>query len=474
MIFIHSKEFEVKIYYVSEGNGLTFLNDEIKNYAKQVGFEGKANTSFTHLGPNSANVIVIGLGEEDKITTQSIRNAAFEAGKILDANRIKEATLVVKAQGEISEKSVGQCSVEAFLHSAYSFDNYKTKPQEKYVETIGILSNDCNQDAIDEAVDITKGNHIARDLVNIPSIDLYPETLANAAKETLEELGVKVTIYDKKQIQDLGMKAFLAVAEGSDKDPRFIVMEYLPEGKDKKAITLVGKGLTYDSGGYAIKPAKAMDTMKSDMAGAASVIGALYSIAKQGLNKNVVGIVATCENMISGRAYKNGDIVGSMKGTTIEVGNTDAEGRLTLADAIYYAATKVNSESIIDIATLTGACIVALGTKIIGATTSDQELLEKLQDVAKLTGEKIWQLPIDDDFREMIKGEFGDIKNAVMGGGGASTAAAFLEHFTEGKSWVHLDIAGPAWADKPYGYIAEGGTGVPVKTLYNYVKRNQN
>ncbi|HHX14349.1 MAG TPA: leucyl aminopeptidase [Clostridiales bacterium] len=473
MIFISSKEFKVKIYYVTEGSDLIVLSDETKAYARQVGFEGKTGTSFSHLGPNTDNVIIMGLGKEEKINTQSIRKAAFGAGKILAANRIREASLVVAAQGKISEKSVGQCSVEALLHSAYSFDRYKKEAKEKYVETIGILSDECDQAAIDEAVDITRGNHIARDLVNTPSIDLYPETLARAAKETLAGLGVKVTIYDKQQIQDLDMKAFLAVGEGSEKEPCFIVMEYLPEGADKAAITLVGKGLTYDSGGYALKPAKSMATMKSDMAGAASVIGALYAIARQGLKKNVVGVVAACENMISGRAYKNGDIVGSMKGTTIEVGNTDAEGRLTLADAIYYAATKVNSEAIIDIATLTGACVVALGDKIIGATASDLGLLEKLQDVAELTGEKIWQLPLDDDFRDMIKGDVGDLKNSVAGGGGASTAAAFLEHFTEDKPWVHLDIAGPSWADKASGYIAAGGTGIPVKTLYNYVKRNQ-
>lgn len=474
MKFINSEEFQVKIYYVAEGSDLPMLDEATRAYAGQVGFEGKAGTSFSHLGPATANVIVIGLGKEDKINTQAIRFAAFKAGQILDANRIREASLVVRAQGGISEKSVGQCSTEALLHSSYSFDKYKKEAKKKYVETIGILSEECDQAAIDEAVDITKGNHMARNLVNTPSIDLYPETLANFAKETLEDLGVKVTVYGKDQIREMGMEAFLAVAEGSEKEPKFIVMEYLPEGPDKEAITLVGKGLTYDSGGYALKPATGMVTMKSDMAGAASVIGALSAIAKQKLNKNVVGLVAACENMISGGAYKNGDIVGSMKGTSIEVGNTDAEGRLTLADAIYYGAAKVNSESIIDIATLTGACIVALGSKVIGATTNDQELLEKLQDVSILTGETIWQLPLNDDYRDMIKGDIGDLKNSVAGGAGAITAGAFLEHFTEDKPWVHLDIAGPSWADKAYGYIAGGGTGIPVKTLYNYVKRNQN
>lgn len=470
MKIINSNEFDVKIYYALQEAELDMLNGELKAYANESGFEAKSGTCFTNLGPGSSNIIVVGLGKEEKLTTDTIRNAAFKAGNILNSNRIKEASLNIKAFGSLSEKTVGQCSVEGLLHSTYSFDKYKKEAKKIYIETVGINSNECDQDAIDEAVIITEGNHIARDLVNTPSIDMYPETLANFAKENLEEVGVKVSVLDKAEIQELGMEAFLAVAEGSEKDPRFIIMEYLPEGEDKETTVLVGKGLTYDSGGYALKPANSMATMKSDMAGSASVIGAIYSIAKQGVKKNVVGLVASCENMISGGAYKNGDIVSSMKGTTIEVGNTDAEGRLTLADAIYYASTKVNSKEIIDVATLTGACIVALGTKMIGATTNKQEMLDNLQSVGEMTGEGIWQLPLNDDYREMLKGEVGELKNSIPGGAGAITAGAFLEHFTEGKDWVHLDIAGPSWTDNAYGYMAYGATGVPVKTLYNYVK----
>lgn len=471
MKIINSSDFETKIYYVCEGQDLSMLDGELKEYAQSIGFEGKAKQHFVDLGPNSSNTILIGVGPEEDLGTQCFRNAGFEAGNILNKNRVKEACLVVEAMGQIGEKSVGQCSVEGLCHSTYSFDKYKSKEKDFYVETIAIDSKECNQDAIDEAVDITRGNHIARDLVNLAPIDLYPESLAEKAKEILEEVGVKVTVFGKEEIEDMGMEAFLAVGEGSNKEVKFILMEYLPQGDDKEAIALVGKGITYDSGGYAIKPAKGMSTMKSDMAGAASVIGSMYSLAKQKINKNVVGIVAACENLISGRAYKNGDIIGSMKGTSIEVGNTDAEGRLTLADAIYYAATEVNSECIIDIATLTGACIVALGKEIIGGFSNDQELFDKIQDVGEMTGENIWQLPINDQFREMIKGDVGDLKNSVSGGAGASTAAVFLEHFAEEKPWVHLDIAGPSWADKAYGYIGAGASGVPCKTLYNFVKR---
>lgn len=470
MKLLNSKDFEKKIYFITEGMDLSMLDEETADFAKESGFEGKAKEKFVDLGPGSSNTILIGLGKEEDVKTNCIRNASFEAGTILNDYRVKKAGLVARPIGDLDEKTVGQCAVEGILHSQYSFDRYKKEPCKKYLEEFLIDSEACDEAAIDEAANITAGNHIARDLVNIPSIDLYPETLADFAKENLSPLGVEVEVWEKDKIKEAGMEAFLAVAEGSDKDPRFIIMKYLPQGEDKEAITLVGKGLTYDSGGYAIKPPKGMVTMKSDMGGSASVIGAVYSIAKEGLNKNVIGIVASCENMISGRAYKNGDIVGSMKGTTIEVGNTDAEGRLTLADALYYAATEVNSECIIDMATLTGACIVALGDKVIGGMTNDQELLDDVREIGDLTGEIIWQLPLLDIYRDMVKGDIGGIKNSVSGGAGAQTAGVFLEHFVENKPWVHLDIAGPSWADSPYGYMRAGGTGVPVKTLYNFVK----
>lgn len=359
---------------------------------------------------------------------------------------------------------------EGALQSQYSFDDYKTKEEEKKELNLNLsFKQDLTREDFEYVENIIDGVNFTRYLVNTPAIDMYPETLANTTKEKLENLGVNVKILNKEEIQKLNMKAFLAVAEGSDKEPKFIIMEYLPV-KDQTPIGLVGKGLTYDSGGYAIKSPKGMATMHGDMGGSATVIGTIYALAKNKVQQNVIGFVAACENMISGRAYKNGDIIGSMKGSFIEVVNTDAEGRLTLADAIYYAAKKTNVEPIIDLATLTGACVVALGEKTTGVVTNDDSLYTKFEDSSKKVGEYFWKLPSFDILRDLLKTKRADITNSTGPYGGAMTAGLFLEHFVEEKKWAHLDIAGPAYADSAYDYIPFGATGIPVKTLYDFVK----
>ena len=266
------------------------------------------------------------------------------------------------------------------------------------------------------------------------------------------------------------MDAFYAVAKGSDKEPRFIVLKYLPEGKDVAPIALVGKSMTYDSGGYAVKPASSALTMKCDMSGGGSVVGTVYALAKNKVKKNVVAVMAACENMISGKAYVNGDIISSMKKTTIEVLNTDAEGRLTLADAIYYAVTKLKPSAVIDIATLTGACVVALGDHTTGMVTNNDELCEKLEKTSKFTGEYMHKFPVVKEMRELLKGKQGDLVNSTGRYGGAITAGLFLENFVENTPWVHLDIAGPAYVEHPYSVYTYGASGVPVRTLYYFIK----
>src|SRR5699024_3409888 len=240
------------------------------------------------------------------------------------------------------------------------------------------------------------------------------------------------------EIEELDMEAFLAVSKGSEEEPQFIKMTWNGNPDNEKKLALVGKGLTYDSGGYSIKSSNGMITMKSDMAGSAAVIGTMKSIAMSNLNKNVVGIIAACENMLSGGAYKPGDIIGSMAGKTIEVLNTDAEGRLTLADALWYAAEIEKADEIIDIATLTGACVVALGNINSGAITNNENLMKKVRNAANLSGEPVWQLPSNDEYRELIKGDFADLKNAASGGAGTITAGLFLEEFVNNTPWVHL------------------------------------
>jgi leucyl aminopeptidase len=268
------------------------------------------------------------------------------------------------------------------------------------------------------------------------------------------------------------MDAFLAVAKCSKHSPKFIVMRYFGNKENEKDIFgLVGKGLTYDSGGYSIKPTNSMLDMKTDMAGAASVIGAMCAVAGNNLNINVVAVVATCENMISHKAYKPGDIINSMAGKTIEVLNTDAEGRLTLADAVHYIIEKENATKIIDIATLTGAALVALGTVTTAVLSNNDKFYLELENASKITGEKVWRLPMFDEYKQEIKGTLGDLKNSGGRYAGTITAGLFIGEFVQNKPWIHMDIAGTATSSKDEGYLAKGATGVGVRTLY-YMAKN--
>lgn len=263
----------------------------------------------------------------------------------------------------------------------------------------------------------------------------------------------------------------MEVTKGSDNPPRFIVIEYLNGPQEQKPLVFVGKGITYDSGGYSIKPSDGMKTMNADMSGAGTVIGAIDAISSNELKVNVVALVAACENSISGRSYKPGDIIKARNGLTIEVDNTDAEGRITLADAVNYGVTEYDPEFIIDLATLTGACLVAFAETYTGAVTNNQETFEKVLAAANEADEKIWQLPNDDTIRKYNESEVADVKNSGGRLGGTITAGQFIENFIEEKPWVHLDIAGTAYLSKAQGLYEKGATGVHVKTLYNLAKK---
>lgn len=451
------------------------VSEKTKSYIKENElFTGKRQEVFTSLGPFSENLILLGLGKREEISLENIRRSFLALGKTLKKNNVKSCNIKVEKIDHICYKLTAMAMVEGILNANYVFDKFVKKEKEySSVVYLDVLEEKKQRvlDGIKEIETIVEGVFMCRDLVNRPANDIYPETLANFAKETLEKVGVDVEILEKKQIESLKMDAFLSVAKGSDLLPKFIIMKYLPN-KDEKPIVLVGKGLTYDAGGLAIKPASGMVDMKTDMAGSASVISSIYSLAKMKVKRNVIGLVATCENMINGSAYRNGDIISSMKGSSIEVINTDAEGRLTLADAIYYGASKLNPECIVDIATLTGACIYALGSRVIGAVSNNDEMFEKMKESSQYTGEYLWRFPVYEEHRESVKGKIADLLNATgPGTGGAITAGVFLEHFTENYPWVHLDIAGPAYSKNTWGINPEGASGIPVKTLYNFVKK---
>ena len=309
---------------------------------------------------------------------------------------------------------------------------------------------------------------LARDLVNLPAYDLTPVELGKRAK-ALE--GVTVKVHNYAAIKKMKMGSFLSVARGTTEHPPvFIEMHYKPKTKAKKKIALVGKGVTFDTGGYSLKPPKAMDTMKCDMAGAAAVVGLMSTLSKLQPNVEVSGYVAATENVVSGHAQKPGDVCVAMDGTSIEVMNTDAEGRLTLADALLYAQ-KQNPDIIIDMATLTGACLVALGLDYSGLMVNDEELAQDLLKVSKTTGENMWQLPLPDEYKKLLKSPIADLQNVGGPYGGTITAGLFLKHFVKDKfKWAHIDIAGPSFLSSASEYCPKGGSGVMVRTLAEYIQ----
>ena len=431
-------------------------------------FKGNLGETYTDISPKGENVLFLGLGEEEKLNSELLRRAFFNAAKKLNSLKVESAEVDINGLDDVL------AIAEGLLQSEYSFEKYLSEKKFTPVLNKIYLKLDSKkeeaEEAIKEARNIIDGIFLARDLVNEPAMTITPKELANRAKEELEGLGVEVEILGKKEIEEHNMTAFLAVSKGSANEPQFIVMKWNGDKDSDEKLALVGKGLTYDSGGYSIKPTNGMVTMNSDMAGSASVIGAMKTIALSKLKKNVVGVVAACENMISGESYKPGDIIGSMSGKTIEILNTDAEGRVTLADSLYYAASVVKADKIVDIATLTGACIVALGDINTGAVTNNQDLMDELLEASELAGEPVWQFPKNDEYKELIKGERADLKNTTVGGAGSLTAGLFLGEFVQDTPWVHLDIAGTSYMGKDRGYLPKGASGVPVKTLYNLAK----
>jgi len=466
----------IKVLLVFKGQDKLDSSPELYSYLKEREiFKGTCGEIYSDISPKGNNVILLGLGEEEKLTLESLRKAFYKLGKELMKYKVESAEVEVPKFENLCYRKTNMAIAEGLLQSEYAFEKYlsekKTKPTVKEF-FLNVLEDkkDKVEEGIEEINNIIEGIFLARDLVNEPAMAMTPVELAKRAKEELTSLGIEVEVYGKDKIEEMGMKAFLAVSKGSAIPPQFIVMKWNGDSASEEKLALVGKGLTYDSGGYSIKPGDSMIDMYNDMAGSASVIGVMKSIAKSKLNKNVVAIVAACENLISGEAYKPGDIVGSMAGKTIEVLSTDAEGRLTLADALWYAATVEKANQIVDIATLTGACVVALGSINTGAVTNDESLMNKVKDAAELAGEPVWQMPSNDEYRDLIKGTVGDLKNTGGRGAGTITAGLFLEEFVNNTPWVHLDIAGTAFLSSERGYLPKGATGVPVKTLYHLAK----
>lgn len=346
---------------------------------------------------------------------------------------------------------------EGLLLGAYRFQRHRSEKEEKALT----LRLPGAEEVLERARKVAEGVYLARDLVNEPPNLLTPLALAERALE-LRALGIEVEVLDEEAIASLGMGAFLAVAQGSENPPRFIRLRYAPPGA-RARLDLVGKGLTFDSGGYSLKPTESMTTMKGDMAGAAAVLGAMKSAALLGIPVEIRGYIAACENMISGRAYRVGDVLKTLSGKTVEVMNTDAEGRLTLADALFYAERE-GAKRILELSTLTGAAMVALGEEVAALFATEEAWGNQVREAARRVGEKVWPMPLERAYREKLKSPVADLKNVGDRNGGAITAALFLAEFVR-VPLVHLDIAGPAFARKAHALGPEGGTGFGVRTI---------
>ncbi len=444
--------------------------------AKKV-FEGKSGQVFYKTTNELNYEIFVGLGKYEDLERTDLINAVARGIKQAEKLKIDDLSInFIKANG-LCTGGVTKSIVQGIKLASYKFDKYK-QSKESYEPKVTIIGGpkekfDKMREKIEEASNVADGIILARDLVNEPANILYPETLAERAVEVGKESGFEVEVFDEKQIEELGMKAFLEVGKGSVHKPRLIVMRYMGNANSDERVGLVGKGLTFDTGGYSLKPSTSMDTMKSDMGGAAAVIGTMKALAKNKVEKNVIAVVAACENAISGGSYKPGDIIGSMAGKTIEILNTDAEGRLTLVDAITYIIEKEKVDKVVDVATLTGAVLVALGSEITGVLSNDDAFYEELLVAAKRTGEKFWRLPNDKCFKKLYRGDVADLKNTGGRNGGTITAGMFIEEFVQNKPWLHLDIAGTSWTNSGNDTTPKGGTGAPVATLYELIVKHK-
>jgi leucyl aminopeptidase len=428
----------------------------------------------THVHALDRRVVVAGLGPRGETTAETLRRAA--AAALRRARDLGARTVAAEVLGDrLPARQRAQALVEGALLGTYAFERYKKEKADRVVEELRVVEADARRarevaDGVGRGEAFARATALARDLVNTPAKDLSPADLAKAATDLAKERKLGVTVYDRAECRRLGMGAFLGVAAGSAEPPKFIHLVYSPPGRGKrKRVALIGKGITFDSGGLDLKTSEGMLRMKYDMAGAAAVLGVMGALPALRPGVEVHGLIAATENMPSGTATRPGDVLRAMNGMTIEIGNTDAEGRLTLADALCYAAQRVKPDEVVDMATLTGACVVALGPLCAGLMANDRGLARRLLDAAEAAGEGVWELPLIDDYRENLKSDVADLNNVGPRGGGAITAGLFLKEFAGDMAWAHLDIAGPAFTEKDLPLAPKGATGTAVRTILTYL-----
>jgi leucyl aminopeptidase len=414
-------------------------------------------------------VIVLGLGKEEAISVQSLQRASATAIRHAQRTGAHQIALTLWSDEYIDNVQAAQALVEGVLLGHYTFRKYQSVQHDQEITQMRILTTGADTAKIERAIQkgqiLANATNLARDLINEPPNVLTPSELARRAVAMAKESGLEYEVFDKEKIVELQMGGLLGVTQGSAEPPKFIILRYRGAVQSTdKGLALVGKGITFDTGGISIKPPAGMDEMKGDMGGAAAVIGAMQAIAALKPALNVTALIPTCENMPSGTAYRPGDILRIMNGKTIEIVNTDAEGRLVLADALSYAS-KEGLSPIIDLATLTGGIVVALGYTMTGLFSNDELLTDELLEAGHAAGEKYWPMPLDEEYAEQIKSDIADIKQTGGRNASSVTAAKILENFVGDAQWAHLDIAGTSYNDSKKSYQEKGATGVAVRTL---------
>lgn len=454
------------------------LEGWLQGTLKREDFQGKQGEARLFSTPNSVgsnSLLVVGLGEKKKFQSGVVRQYAAQAVRHGNKIRADKVTLEeISFPKKVTGSDWGEWLAEGVVLGHYSFDRYKSSdPVKKTVKKIEILVRQQNGKLVEKGVargrTLAEATNLARNLVNTPASDMTPKKMVEEAKKISKLPHLSLKVLDRMGCEKLGMGGFLAVAKGSHEPPFLIHFIYRPSRGARKRIAVVGKGITFDSGGLSLKTAQNMETMKDDMSGAAAVLALMRVLSATSPSIEVHGIAAVTENMPSGSADKPGDIAKTLLGKTIEILNTDAEGRLTLADAIPYAIRQ-KPDLVIDVATLTGACVVALGESCAGIMGNDPKLIEKIISSSKQADEMLWELPLIEEYREDIKSPIADVKNVGNRWAGAITAGLFLEEFVQPKTpWAHIDIAGPAWTEKGNLLCPKGATGFLVRTLSHFV-----
>jgi leucyl aminopeptidase len=462
---------DVLILLLTEGKGVrpykdidTSVDGLLSRVVSSREFEGKQNqVALLHTQKmiRPRRILLVGLGKV--ITREILRQAGGTASGFLNSKGIRDIAISTKVMSKT--KLMPTDFLEGFLLANYRFTRYKKEKNKKGFREITMLSGESLKKQIKQSGIIASAALFARDLVNTPANDMTPSSLVRAAR-SLKKVSVKVI--EKREAEKLGMGAFLSVAKGSAEPAKFIVISY--RKKNIRPIVLIGKSITFDSGGISLKPSQGMEKMKYDMAGGAAVLGVLKACSELNLPLHVIGILPATENLPGGSASKPGDVVTAMEGKTVEIISTDAEGRMALADAIGYAK-RFKPSAIIDIATLTGACVIALGGEAIAMMGNDESLMKTVQRASEDTNERVWKMPLFEEYGEHIKSDIADLKNSAGRGGALVTAGYFLKEFAGDTPWVHLDIAGIAWTEKDRPYIPQGATGVGVRLLLDFLMK---